>query len=82
MSDRIQADVAASATIFGIPVITSEYVPKAQHYEADYSRPLIVRLLHGRMIDLREWETDQVFFIGDTVLMDPKRYAVLEGLNP
>lgn len=79
MSDKIQADL--SPTIFGIPVILSEWVPKAEHYEADYSRPLIRRLLEGRTVDLREWETDQVFLIGDRYVVHPERCGVIRGLN-
>ncbi len=80
MNSSIQMD--GQMSIFGIPIVTSPYVPKAEHYEADYSRPLFRRLLEGRTVDLREWETDQVFLIAGDYVMSPETCAVLQGLEP
>ncbi len=66
----------------GIPIITSPYVPKVECFEANYSRPLIVRLCHGRTVDLRVWEEDQVFFLaGGAISMRPETYGVIRGLQ-
>ncbi len=82
MSDRIQSGLPAS--LLGCPIVVSEYVPKAEHYEADYSRPLVVRLVHGRTVDLRTWEEDQVFLVSfddrDRVIMRPEALGVIRGL--
>ena len=88
MSDTIQADATASASIFGIPVVLSEFVPKAPRYEIDYSRPLVVRWLRGRMVDVRMWEEDQVFVFGGDqapvlnrgLVMRPETFGVIRGL--
>ena len=82
MSDRIQADPAAAASILGIPVVFSEFVPKAQRYGVDYSRPLVVRWLQGRMVGVRMWEEDQVFVLGGDLVMRPEAYGVIRGFNP
>lgn len=69
--------------IAGIPIVTSPYVPKYERFEVDYSRPLIVRLCHGRTVDLREWEEDQIFLMpggGPNLIMRPETYAVIRGI--
>jgi hypothetical protein len=70
-------------SLFGIPIITSPYVPKVERFEVDYSRPLLRRLLEGRTVDLREWEEDQIFLMpggGPNLIMRPEMYAVIRGL--
>lgn len=66
----------------GIPILTSPYVPKAECSEVDYSRPLIVRLFHGRTVDLRYWEEDQAFVLGGDLVMRPETFGVMRGLTP
>lgn len=71
--------------LFGIPILTSPYVPRLECFEADYSRPLIRRLLEGRTVDLREWEEDQIFLMplgGPNLIMTPEMYGVIQGLLP
>ena len=70
-----------SASIFGVPVVLSEYVPKVERYGVDYSRPLVVRWLRGRMVGVRMWEEDQAFLLGGDLLMRPKTYGVIRGLG-
>lgn len=60
-----------------IPIVVSPYVPKAPCYEVDYSRPLALRLFHGRTTDLREWEEDQIFLIGGDAVMRPETCGVI-----
>ena len=66
----------------GIPILTSPYVPKVECFEADYSRPLVVRLCHGRTVDLRMWEEDQVFLFGGDLWMRPETCGLIRGLTP
>ncbi len=70
-----------TVNLFGIPVITSPYVPKWECSEVDYSRPLIVRLFHGRMTDFRYWEEDQMFIMGVDWASGPDRTVVVRGLG-
>jgi len=69
-------------SLFRIPIVTSPYVPKAERYEVDYSRSLIMRLFDGRTIDLRIWEEDQVFVLGGDLVMRPETYGVIRELGP
>lgn len=63
--------------IAGIPIITSPYVPKIELFEEEYSRPLIVKLLHGRTVDIRTWEEDQVFLLGGAYWSTPESVGVI-----
>ena len=67
-------------SFFGIPIVTSPYVPKVERYEADYSRPLIRRLIEGRTVDLREWEEDgELLWFGGSLVMRPETYERLRS---
>lgn len=63
--------------IAGIPIIVSPYVPKLELFEEAYTRPLIVKLLHGRTVDIRTWEEDQVFLLGGDYWASPESVAVI-----
>ena len=77
MIDKIQA--FPPAALFGFPIFTSPYVPKYERYEVDYSRPLIARLVHGRTVDIRVWEEDQIFLIGGDFVTRPEMCGVIRG---
>ncbi len=78
MSSSGQID--GQMSLFGIPVVTSPYVPKAERYEVDYSRPLVVRLCHGRTVDLRVWDEDQIFVLGGDLVMRLETCGVIRGV--
>lgn len=69
----------------GVLIRISPYVPKVECFEVDYSRPLIVRLVHGRTVDLRTWEEEQIFFVSmdgrGRVIMRPETLGVIRGLR-
>ncbi len=73
-------EAAEALRLAGIRVVASPYVPKLERFEADYSRPLLCRLLEGRTVDIRTWEEDQVFIIGDALVMSPEACGVIHNV--
>lgn len=67
--------------IAGIPIIVSPYVPKIECFEEEYSRPLIVKMLHGRTVDIRTWEEDQLFLLGGSFWSSPEACAVIRHVS-
>ena len=79
----IDGSIEGSARIFGLQIIVSPYVPKIECFEEEYSRPLIVKMLHGRTVDIRTWEEDQLFLVdrGADWRGSPKSFGVIRNVS-
>lgn len=52
MSANINTDPYFSSRLLGVPIITSDLLPRDERGERSYARPLWRRLLEGRLNDI------------------------------